>query len=348
MERILILKLGSIGDIVHTLPAVAALRRRYPQARLDWVVETRAKTILENCPVVDALIEIDTRRWRRRPFAYTTIHECTDLMRGLRRARYDVAIDFQGLMKSATLAFISGAEVRVGFAGTHLREAAAQFLYTQKVTPGPAQHTHIITQNNALVQSLGVPVEEWTFPIAVTAEDEAYVEGQLQKLGVTRYAIINPGGGWVNKLWPAERYGQLASRLWTDCGLKTVVTAGPAEGELVYRVLRQAPSQSTVFLPTTIKQLVPLAKRASFFIGGDTGPLHIAAAVGTPIIGLYGPTLPARNGPFGVSDKVICRTELTCLGCYKRTCPLGTTACMDIEVDAVMAIIVNQAARLKP
>lgn len=342
MDRILIVKLGSIGDIVHTLPAAAALRKRFPHARIDWMVEARARAILEGCPVIDAQLVIDTMRWRRHWRASETPREIRRFLQRLRQTRYNLAIDFQGLFKSAVAARLSGAGQRIGFSRDHLREPGARFFYTHTVTP-PSSAQHVIAKNNALLQPLGITVDDWVFPIAVTREDQSYIEDQLRSNGCDHFVIINPGGGWVNKLWPAERYGALARRLYEQWGLRSVITAGPGESGLVEAIRQGAPGKATVFFPTTIRQLAPLARKAKLFIGGDSGPLHIAAAAGTPILGIFGPTLPERNGPFRPSDVVV-RRELPCLGCFKRLCPLGTTECMNIPVTDILASLADLTA----
>jgi lipopolysaccharide heptosyltransferase I len=337
-ERILIVKLGSVGDIVHTLPAVAALRKRYPAARIDWIVEARSRAILEDSPVIDHLIEVDTKRWRAALAASATRREIFGAVKQLRRTGYDVAIDFQGLFKSAVIAFASGARRRIGFDKAHLREPGARIFYTQRVRVahdgGPA---HVIALNNALVEPLGVKVETLRFPFSVAEGDAVYVDEQLRKHDLEKFVIINPGGGWPTKLWSPEKYAELSEKIYQSLGLRSVITASAAEAPLLERMcLKRAHG---VFFPTTLKQLIPLMKRAVCFIGGDSGPLHMAAAVGTPIVGIYGPTTGSRNGPFHPSDLMVCRKELPCLGCWKRTCPLGTTACMDISTDAVLAAV---------
>src|SRR5262249_55826794 len=173
---------------------------------------------LENCPVVDALLEIDTRRWRQRPLASETRREVPQVIRRLRQARYQVAIDFQGLFKSALLARTSGADERIGFDPPHPPAPGARFFYTQTVAPSP-KSPHIIAQNNALLQPLGIMVDHWDFPIAIAPEDQRYVEDQLRPWSGDPFLIINPGGGWVNKLWPADRYGALIRQVYEKWGL---------------------------------------------------------------------------------------------------------------------------------
>src|SRR5262249_40370907 len=155
-------------------------------------------------------------------------------------------------------------------------EPGARFFYTQTVAPSP-KSPHIIAQNNALLQPLGIMVDHWDFPIAIAPEGQRYVEDQLRPWSGDPFLIINPGGGWVNKLWPADRYGALIRQVYEKWGLRSVITAAPNEMALVETIRHQAPGEAAIFFPTTIKQLAALAKKAKLFIGGDTGPLHIAA-----------------------------------------------------------------------
>lgn len=347
--RILIVKLSSIGDVVHTLPAASALRRLLPEARLSWVVERRASAILKGSPVIDDLIEIDSRALRSRPASRATlgqVKEYAALLRGEGESeRVDVAIDFQGLIKSGLVAKVSKAGRRIGFETRELREPPSRLFLTEQVET--SHHTHVIDKNIALALAalaersdrLPTPYE---FPINVCAEDELYAREVIEESG-ERFAIVNPGGGWPTKLWPAERFGQVADRLWADHGISSLITYGPGEEDLARAV--RAASQTGAARPvdSTLKQFVALARRAELFVGGDTGPLHIAAACGTPIVGLYGPTSPERNGPFDPLDVTVGR-DLWCRPlCHRRSC--WHWECMDIPVHEVLEAITLRLAR---
>lgn len=341
ISRILIVKLGSIGDLVHTLPAVSALRHRYPEAEIDWIVESRVQSILEACPIIDRLIEIDTYLWRKSPFRLSTLRSVTESMNRLRESSYDVAIDFQGLLKSALIAFASRAPLRIGFSRRFLKEPMASLFYNWRISPSPDKR-HVISINNSLVEALGVTVADFHFPFDAPSDDVSYIEEQLEKNDLEKFVVINPGGGWPTKLWPAEKYAELSERIYRELGLKSVVTIGKDEEWILNKMRSSGKNGHLIFFPTTIKQLIPLVKNAVCFISGDTGPLHIAAAVGTPIVGIYGPTFPERNGSFSRSDLAVKKDGLLCLGCYKRSCPFETTACMEIPVDAVLQAVLNR------
>jgi lipopolysaccharide heptosyltransferase I len=355
--RIIIVKLSSIGDVAHTLPAAAALRRALPAARIAWVVERRASAILKGSPVIDELIEIDTRAWRASLVNSATVAQIREKLASIRNpnegARADVAIDFQGLIKSGLVAKATGALRRIGFEARELRERASQFFLTEQIET--SQFKHVIDKNlalaNAVICDAGAALEEsnnlsparYEFPIAVSAEDERYIDEAINMRG-GRFAIINPGGGWPTKLWPASAYGQLADWLSAKHDLISFVTYGPGEESLAQTVASNSQSGAARPLATTLKQFIALARRAVLFIGGDTGPLHLAAASGTPIVGIYGPTSSERNGPFDKRDVTVGR-ELWCRAdCHRRSC--WHWECMDIPVSAVAHAVSTRLAKI--
>ena len=346
--RILIVKLSAIGDVVHTLPAAAFLKRVLPDAHIAWAVERRASAILTDSPVIDELIEIDTRRLRKSLLSGATLESFRTQLDHLQGANkttgFDVAIDFQGLMKSGIVAKASKAPRRIGFETNELREKFSRVFLTEQV-PTPSL-CHVIEKNLALARASidanqdSIPAYE--FPIAVSRADEKYIDETVGNR-LERFAIINPGGGWVTKLWPAEKFGEVADWLWDECALTSFITYGPGEENLAQAVQVSSRNNTAIPFPSTLKQFVALARRAQIFIGGDTGPLHIAAACGAPIVGLYGPTLPERNGPFDTRDLTVGRNLWCRENCYKRQC--WHWQCMDIsvaEVTRAIAIRLNK------
>jgi heptosyltransferase-1 len=299
-QRFLIVRLSSIGDIVHALPAVAALGEAFPQAEIHWVVECRYAPLLEGNPHLQRVVKLDTLGWRRRLTAGPTLLEMRRGLRALRASSYDAAFDFQGLWKSAAVAWLSRARERIGFAKPWLREPSARVLYTRRISPRGRKH--VIQMNLALVEQLGAHAPRWKFPLPHTAEDDTYVESQLGALDAKDFIIINPGGGWRSKCWPPESYAELVMRLEGTLPERILLTGAAGEETLITGILQHAGSRRARYLPTTLVQFIALARRARLFIGGDTGPLHLAAAVGAPIVGIYGPTDPARNGPFAADD----------------------------------------------
>jgi lipopolysaccharide heptosyltransferase I len=295
--RLLVVRLGSLGDIVHALPAVAALRDTFPQARIDWLVEGRWAELLELNPDLSNVFAVDTRAWRRAPLSLATWRSIAALRRRLREANYETAIDFQGLYKSAVLARMSGAKRRIGFAKGVAKETGVGRFYTESVRPRGG--VHVIEMNRALARAAGAGETPIRFALPTTPEDEAQVEEMLRAHHVVEFVVLNPGGGWGSKCWPVERYAALHNALARQLGWRTVLNAGPGEEKLVREFEAQARVAKPVHLTLTLRQLAALVKRAKVLVSGDTGPLHLAAALGTPVVGLYGPTDPARNGPYG-------------------------------------------------
>ena len=359
--RILIIKLSSIGDVVHTLPAAALLRRALPDARIAWVVERGAGAILEGSPVIDELITLDTRAWRKDFLSASTARDARVGLSRLRQSpelngagRADLAIDFQGLIKSGVIAFASRATRRLGFQTSDLREPASKLFLTEQAPTSTFKH--VIDKNLSLARAAiatsvtartfddGLSNEAYEFPIAVSPDDERYVR-EIIEIQEGPFAIINPGGGWPTKLWPSEHYAKLVDWLWGDCALKSLVTYGPGEEALAHRVVSSARSGAARTVESTLKQFVALARSAALFVGGDTGPLHLAAASATPIVGLYGPTSPERNGPFDPRDVAVGR-ELWCrAACHRRSC--WHWECMDIPVSDVRRAVLNRLESLK-
>lgn len=338
--RILIVKLGSIGDIVHTLPALAAIGRALPRAQISWVVEKRSAEILRDNPLLKSLIEVDTKALRRWPSSGETLQAPRQQLRRLRASTFDSALDFQGLLKSATIARLSGARRIYGFSRAALREPASRLLLSKAVRVPP--RSHVIVKNLALAaEALGIPVpadpSEFEFPVHITRGHEIEAEVAADWTHGS-YAILNPGGGWPTKLWSAERFAALADRLWTEFGLSSIVTYGPGEAELAERVLEASRTGRARASDISLRGFFALARSASLYVGGDTGPTHLAVAAGTPIVGLFGPTEWWRNGSPRTEDLCVERDDIGCrTDCHRRAC--SHWICMDIEVERVMEAV---------
>ncbi len=327
-KRILIVKLSALGDIVHCLPAVAQLRNAYPSAQIDWLIERKNSPLVSMSRLSVGIIPIDISTWRKNP----NIHALRQLMqfaRALRAAKYDCAIDFQGLIKSALLTRISGAPLRIGFSWKAIKEPIASLLYTEKVTP---KQVHIVNQLRELLLPLGIHPDEERVPLFASEETQQVVLDKLHHL--SGYVLINPGGLWPTKRWHPERFLALAQQI-VKKGIPVVITWAKAEEEPL-RFISHYTESGIYKISTTLEELVALCARARLFIGGDTGPLHIATAMGIPTVALFGPTNSQRNGPLSKEDVVVERI-LPCRPCYKRErCPLGHWKCMEeISVEAV-------------
>jgi len=350
--RILIVRLGSIGDIVHTLPSLAAIRSALPEAEISWVVERRAAEILRDNPLLDRLIEIDTKALRRGLMSGETLRAPRQQLRLLRASAFDLALDFQGLLKSATIARLSGAKRVSGFSWEALREPASRFLLHETVAIQP--RTHVIRKNLRLVESaLSIPVpekaEDFEFPIALDRRHDEEAERAAAGTG-GRYAILNPGGGWPTKLWSAEKFGALADELWNHFGMHSLVTVGPGEDSLARTALATSQSGKATAVSVSLKGFCALAKGAQVYVGGETGPTHLAIAMRTPVVGLLGPTEWWRNGSPYADDICVERTDIGCReDCHRRSC--SQWICMDIEVERVLHAVTDRlqrAGRIEP
>jgi lipopolysaccharide heptosyltransferase I len=320
----LIVRLGALGDVVHTVPAAAALRRAWPDARIDWVVDARHAPFAQLIASIDRVVALE------RPAVGAWIR----LVQLLRPARYDVALDFQGLMKSAVIARASGARRVVGFSIWHLREKGARPFYSEV---GDGEHApHVIQKNLSLLSLVGVDRAAVEFPLLHTP---SRVVDQVRAQAAGRpIALINPGAAWPNKRWPASRFGEVAAFLEEVRGFEPVVLWGPAEQGLAQEVADASGGAARVAPATTIADLLELSRAAALMVSGDTGPLHIAGAAGTPIVAIFGPTDPARNGPWSPDDVVVSRYG-SC-GChYQRRCRQASWCLNEVSVAEVTAAI---------
>jgi lipopolysaccharide heptosyltransferase I len=328
---ILIVRLGALGDIIHAIPAAAALRAAMPDARIDWLVESKHRAIVDLVTVVDQVITLDGR----------SIRAWTDVVRRLRLGGYDVALDFQGLMKSAILARASGAARVAGFSIWHLREKGARPFYSETndeggETDADDEERHVILKNLRLLQVLDIRQDHIEFPLAVV-ESRAWDEVQA-RLGSQPFALINPGAAWPNKRWPAARFGEIAAFLRDVRGLASVVLWGPEEQPLAQSVVDASSGAAAVAPATSIPDLVQLSRAASLIVSGDTGPLHIATAVGTPAVAIFGPTNARRNGPWSPADCVVTRYD-SCRCHYQRECRESDWCLDSVTVSEVTAAI---------
>jgi heptosyltransferase I len=315
IKRILIVRLSAMGDVIHTLQAAQVIRESFPKAHIGWLIEERWAELL--CapgfprrgsrsslrPLVDEVHTVHLKSWGTSIFSLSTLQRVATVWSDVRDARYDVAVDLQGAMRSAALARWSGA--RVVYGAAEPRESPASLWYTRKVV---AQGRHVIEQNLSVAEGLvghrvKVPCAE--LPRDPTAE--ARVEQRLAECAIGEFAILNPGAGWGAKRWPAERYGEVARGL-AKLGLQSILNYGPGEDELA-RAAEAASGVAARAMNCTLTELIALTRRTRLFVGGDTGPMHLAAALGVPVVGIFGPTDPIRNGPYGTRSVVLRSAE---------------------------------------
>jgi lipopolysaccharide heptosyltransferase I len=321
--RFLIIRLGSLGDVVHGIPAAAALRRHFPQAGIDWLVDPRYLELLNLVEGLNHRIPFDPRGLTRGG-AWSVVGD-------LRRTRYDAVLDMQGLVKSAAIARLVGARRTIGFPRAHLRERLAELFYT--ATPDPDAAAHVIDKGLSLLAPLGVVDRTITFPIAVPRSSVA--AALAERFAPDGYALINPGAAWPNKRWPPARFGAVAAATHREHGLRSIVLWGPGEEALASSVVAASGGAAEAAPPTTIPDIVAITHRARLMVSGDTGPLHIGGAVGTPLVALFGPTYPERNGPWSPHDVVLSRVH-TCSCLYERRCRREIPCIDDIVVEEVV------------
>ncbi len=322
--RFLLVRLGSLGDVIHALPAASALRDAFPQSRIDWLIEPKWRRLLECNPDLTDRISLEKK----------SAAGLISTVRKLRTAHYTCAIDFQGLYKSALPVFASGAPRRIGFASTYAREGFASMFYTDKINPRGA---HKVDHNLTLAEAAGARSSSPRFPLTLRPEDETQVTQELARHNIADFYVLNPGGGWRSKCWPPERYGELHHRLAVQNGWRAIISFGPGEESLAQEVISAAGSQPPIAIPLGLGPLMALLRRAKFVVSADTGPLHLASALGTPVVGLYGPTDPARNGPYGAqiqSQNIVIRNPSRSETTYRRGASYSSPM-LSITVDQV-------------
>ena len=311
VERLLIVRLSAMGDVIHTLPAAQALRSAFPRAMIGWLIEERWAELLcapgtprrgprsARRPLVDWVHTVNLRKWRSSLAGLPTLQEIAKTWNDVRSARYDVAVDLQGAIRSAVLARWSGA--RSVYGAAEARESPASLWYTSRAGGGGA---HVIEQNLAVVEAVAkkkLTVQRVELPH--DAEAERRIDQQLAELGVRDFIILSPGAGWGAKRWPVERYGQVTRGLAAD-GIQSFLNYGPGE-EALARDAEAASGGAARALECSVSELIALTRRARLFVGGDTGPMHLAAALQVPVVAIFGPTDPTRNGPYATRSIVL-------------------------------------------
>jgi len=315
---ILVVRLSAMGDIIHTLPAAALLRDAFPHATLGWLVEERWAELLctlrypragrrsPERPLVERVHTVNLREWRQAIFSFNTAQQVAVALSQLRGVAYDAVIDFQGAIRSALLARWSGATTAYG--ATEPRENAASMFYTRKIeTCG----NHVVEQALSLARTI-IGTQENSGTCAASRGDlrdklpidpDAEKKVAAETASVPDFAILNPGAGWGAKQWPADRYGFVAKELAKE-GMRSLVNYGPGE-ETLAAAVEAASAGTATKISCSIAELISLTRRARLMIGGDTGPMHLAAALQVPVVAIFGPTSPARNGPYGTRSIVL-------------------------------------------
>lgn len=320
-ERILLVRLGSLGDIIFTLPTAAALRDSFPAAQIDWLVDARWLPLLAGNPDLSEVIALPDR----------TAATFLSIGSAIRNRHYSIAIDIQALYKSAILARFSGAPRRIGFTREFVRERGAEWLYTERVAP---QEPHMVEQNLALAWAAGAKHAKPRFSLQINSQASAAIAERLATIGWKKFGVLSLGGGWLSKCWPAQRFGQLALDLFRSHGLRFLINCGPGESQMAREAVAAAGESAPQIIETDLAQLMALLRSAQIVVAADSGPLHLAVALGTPVVGIFGPTTPARNGPYNPADIVV-RNATAADTTYKRH---------DVYSPAMLSITVEQVA----
>jgi heptosyltransferase I len=337
VNRILLVRMSALGDIVHALPVLSAIREAHPNVQIDWLADR---------PYADVLGLVDgvSQRIIGRPRLPSAVGE-------LRARNYDVAIDLQGLVKSAAMARLSGARRVIGFETAALRERLAGWFYNEQATV--SQGAHVIQKNLSVLPLLDVPVPTGIrFPFVVPSSSVAEnLAADAAARGPGSFVLINPGAAWPNKRWAPSRFGALARTIRDRHGLPSYVLWGRTESVLADAVAASSDGAAVRAPETSLGDLLALSKRAALMISGDTGPLHLAAAMSTPIVGLYGPTWPERNGPWHADDIVLSRApQCSChhkRSCQRRGASTGVASQMcinDISIEEVVDAVDRRLA----
>ncbi len=326
--RFAVVRLGSLGDIVHTFPAVAALRHSFPLARITWLTHPRWVSLVASSNLATEIWPLDSRDLRsvRRVIAE------------LRISHAEAVVDYQGLWKSALPGFLAGISRRIGFSSSTIREYGVPILYTDRVK---CLSTHIADQNGELSRHLGATHAVGEVTLDVSKDDQRMVRRQLENEGMPSYIVLSPGGGWRSKCWPEERFGDLCRSIRDELGLRCVINYGPGEEALLASLISASGDSQPLGWNGELGQLMALLKDAQCVVAGDTGPLHLAVALRTPVVALFGPTDPARNGPYSPNESVL--RSPTAVTTYRRG-SAADPSLLDLSVEQVFAALKKRLA----
>ncbi len=343
MKKILILKFSALGDIIHTLPLAATLRRTLPDSHITWMVEERFQDLLLDNPDINEIIPLRTKVWRKN-WNGKSLSEVLDTIKTLRHHRFDLVLDLHGLLKSGIVAKLSGAPTRVGFHRNNCKEKF-NTLFTNLKAPKMKGGLHIVDINLTLLETaLGSITETKKFPLSVPGETDKKIADYFEQnpeLTSRPIIAINSGAGFESKQWELARFAELADHISRELGFSIMLTWGPGEEFKVQQIAAYMSQKSWIAPPTSILESIALYKRMALLVSCDSGPLHLAAAVDIPTVSIFGPTDPVRNGAYGVNHTTVYKV-LSCSFCWKKNCPLGTKECMNqVTVDEVFQAVKN-------
>jgi len=338
--KILIVKTSAIGDVIHTLPALNALRRKYPKARIDWLVEEAAADLLIGHAAIDTVLISRRKAWildLKQGRVLAAWRGFADFVKRLREIEYDLLIDFQGLLKSGIFVGLARAKRKVGF-GKGMEHAEGSYLFLNEPIPPVNMDQHAVIRELLLLKAIGIECEEVVFALPVTNEQREKIGQLLAAQGIDPakpLVAINPMTTWKTKHWRNERFARVADQL-LEKGMAVVFSGGPQDMQGIEEIRAAMTGKAaTLAGRTSLKDLAALYEMAAVLITTDTGPMHLAAAAGTPVVALFGPTAPWRTGPFGEGHRVL-RAEISCSPCLKRQCDRGHVCMEQITVDKVV------------
>jgi len=341
--HILIVKLSAIGDVIHTLPALNAIRRHYPQARITWLVEEAAAGLIENHPALDRILVSRRQYWLRElrgPQKCRHIRAILRFLRKLRDTRYDMIIDFQASLKGGVLVALARGHRKIGF-GPGLEHQEYSYLFLNETLPAVDMEIHALTRGLILIKKIGIPVDRIAYNLPISTRDRDDIDRLLAAGGIdscSRLVAINPVAQWETKLWDPGKFAELADLLIERYDVSVAFSGGPGDQPVVVDIVARMKQRALNLAGrTSLMGLAALYERATLLISTDTGPMHLGAAVGLPVVALFGPTAPWRTGPFGDGHRVV-RTDCNCAPCFQRRC--ATIDCMArITVPQVLAEI---------
>lgn len=348
--KILIVKLSAIGDVIHTLPALNALRRHYPTAEITWLVEETAADLVVGHRSLDRVLISRRKSWMRRlrrPGRRSALKEMIRFLAELRDTRYDIVIDFQALLKSGILVWLARGDRKIGF-DRGMQHQEHSYLFLSERIPPVDMDVHALTRGLMLLDAIGISTARVDYDLPCSVPDQQRIDALLKASGVDGIrplVAVNPVALWETKLWVNERFAQLADRMVHEFDVDVVFTGGPADRSTIAAIRhRMTEPSADLSGRTTLKMLAALYRKSRLLVTTDTGPMHLAAAVDTPVVALFGPTAPWRTGPFGRKHRVV-RTAPACSPCFKRRCDVHRCRCMrDITVDQVLAAVLPMIA----
>jgi len=329
--NILIVKLSAIGDVIHTLPALNAIRKAYPDARITWLVEEAASGLLEGHEALDRILVSKRKRWLQNlktSSRFKAVREAYCFVKELRDTHYDLIIDFQALLKSGILIALARGKRKVGF-GKGLEHMEYSYFFLNERVPAVDMEHHAMLRGLMLLNALGIASDAIDYKLPVSANDSEKVDellSQKRLKNAGKLVAINPVAKWGTKLWPYHKFAQLADRLMDQYDAEIIFTGSRKDRLVTKRIISAMKGRAVnIAGKTTLKMLAGLYAKADIVVSTDTGPMHLAASVGTPVVALFGPTAPWRTGPFGSGHQIV-KVELECAPCFKRSCE--TIDCM--------------------